>query len=267
MRRAGIVVWLAHQRVAQMVGPGVSTAEINQAVRQTFLDYQATPLFLNYPPGGARPFPAETCVSVNEQVVHGIPGARRLKAGDIVSVDTGCRIDGWCGDAAVTHAIGKIDPATETLLARTRAMLDTAIEALKTAERWSDVTPVMQAIALESGLGIVETMVGHGIGTQLHEAPEVPNYFDPAWKNDFRVRPGLVIAVEPMVNLGTKEVRTGKDGWTIVTADRRYSAHFEHTIALTQDGPVRLTAAPTAVELSEIGRPDWLADPAQWYRW
>lgn len=267
MRSAGLVVWLAHQRVATMIGPGVTTAEINRQVRQTFLDYGATPLFLNYPPDSPRPFPAETCISVNEQVVHGIPNQRKLKSGDVVKVDTGCSIDGWCGDAAVTHPIGSVPAEVQALLDVTRGALDVAIAALQHCQRWSEVTRLMESHVLAHGYGIVETLVGHGIGRQLHEAPEVPNYYDESWQQDFEIRPGLVLAIEPMINLGDKEVHESRDGWTIVTRDRSFSAHFEHTVAITAEGPLRLTSEPTAAEWNAREWPEWLPPAEQWLRW
>ncbi|MBL8888626.1 MAG: type I methionyl aminopeptidase [Planctomycetaceae bacterium] len=267
MREAGLVVWLAHQRVAKMIGPGVSTAEINEQIRLTFQEHGAVPLFLNYPPDSARPFPAETCISVNEQVVHGIPGNRRLKPGEIVKVDTGCSIGGWCGDAAVTHAIGSITAKVQSLLDVTRAALNGAILALGECRKWSEVAQRIEAIVRPHRFGIVESMVGHGIGRKLHEAPDVPNYFDPEWKNDFAIRPGLVLAIEPMINLGTKEVQENRDGWTIVSRDRSFSAHFEHTVAITEDGPQRLTCEPTEAEWQARAWPDWLPPREQWLRW
>lgn len=267
MREAGLVVWLAHQRVAAMIGPGVTTAEINRLVQQTFLEYQATPLFLNYPPDSPRPFPAETCISVNEQVVHGIPNQRKLKSGDVVKVDTGCSIAGWCGDAAVTHAIGGIPADVQQLLTVTRGALDAAIAALQHCARWSEVTQQIEAIVEPHGFGIIESLVGHGIGRQLHEPPEVPNYFADDWQQDFEIRPGLVLAIEPMINLGKKDVQESRDGWTIVTRDRSFSAHFEHTVALTADGPVRLTSEPTEAEWNARQWPDWLPPQDQWLRW
>lgn len=267
MREAGLVVWLAHQRVATMIGPGVTTSEINRQIQLTFQEHDAIPLFLNYPPDSPRPFPAETCISLNEQVVHGIPNNRKLKSGDIVKVDTGCSIAGWCGDAAVTHPIGSIPPKVQTLLDVTRAALNEAISALQECRKWSEVAQRVEACVRPHRFGIVESMVGHGIGRKLHEAPDVPNYHDPEWKNDFVIRPGLVLAIEPMINLGTKEVQESRDGWTIVSRDRSFSAHFEHTVAITDDGPQRLTSEPNSVEWNSRTWPDWLPPREQWLRW
>lgn len=267
MREAGLIVWLAHQRVATMIGPGVTTAEINRQIQLTFQEHGATPLFLNYPPDSPQPFPAETCISLNEQVVHGIPNNRRLKSGDIVKVDTGCSIAGWCGDAAVTHPIGSIPANVQNLLEVTRSALNQAISALPECRRWSDVSQRIEACVRPHRFGIVESLVGHGIGRKLHEAPDVPNYYDPEWKNDFLIRPGLVLAIEPMINLGTKEVQESRDGWTIVSRDRSYSAHFEHTVAITEEGPQRLTCEPTESEWNSRSWPDWLPPRERWLRW
>jgi methionyl aminopeptidase len=250
-----------------MIGPGVTTREIDAQICATFAEFGGTPLFLNYPPDSPHPFPAATCVSVNEQVVHGIPGHRKLRHGDIVAVDTGCAVGGWCGDAAVTHAIGQVSPQTETLLGVTRQALDEAIAALGQCQWWSEVTRRIEQVVQPHGLGIIESMVGHGIGRSLHEAPDVPNYFDPQWQGDFAIRPGLVLAIEPMINLGGKEIRTCGDQWTIVTSDGSYSAHFEHTVAVTEQGPLRLTAEPSDLEYQSRTWPEWLPPRDQWLRW
>ncbi|MBX3419673.1 MAG: type I methionyl aminopeptidase [Pirellulaceae bacterium] len=265
MRRAGLVVWEAHQAVARLMQPGVTTAELNQAVRKTFANHRAESLFLNY--GGPPPFPAETCISINEELVHGIPGARKVKAGDIVKIDTGCRVDGWCGDAAFTHAVGPITPVAQRLLDATLGALNLAIDLMKTKQRWSQVAREMQAFVEGNGFHVVDTMVGHGIGQNLHEPPQVPNLYDSEWaaREDFELRPGIVIAVEPMVNVGTPRLREMPDRWTQVSADRSLTAHFEHTIALTADGPRRLTGPPVEDEIQSL--PDWLQDPSKWLIW
>ena len=268
MRKAGLVVWQAHQAAARILKPGVTTAEINQAYRDTFQQYEAQPLFLGY---GARDdipaFPAETCISINEEVVHGIPGPRKLKAGDIVSLDTGCRIDGWCGDAAVTHAIGKIPSASKKLLDVTSGVLNLAIELMASKTNWSEICRPMEKYVVDEGFFVVEDMVGHGIGKNLHEAPQVPNYYNETLmqQHDFDLKPGVVIAVEPMVNIGTQELVTLDDGWTVITEDKSHSAHFEHTIAITKDGPVRLTGPPNDKELASM--PEWLHDKSAWVLW
>ena len=264
MRKAGLIVWQAHQAAAQMLKPGVTTAEINQVFRDAFKEYGAKSLFLGY---GDPPFPAETCISVNEQVVHGVPGDQVIRDGDIVSLDTGCSLDGWCGDAAITHAVGEIDSESSKLLTATLGVLNLAIDLMDRETRWSAISREMEAFIHDQGFSIVREMTGHGIGRELHEAPSIPNYdaYNSSELVDFDIRPGLVIAVEPMINAGAKEIECLEDDWTIVTSDGANSAHFEHTIAITKEGPVRLTAAPSDAELSEM--PDWLHDKSKWVIW
>lgn len=240
MRDAGQVVAQAHRVAAEMIVPGTTTREIDAAVERLFAQQGATPLFKGFP--GKVPFPAVTCISVNEQIVHGIPGDYALREGDIVSVDTGCRLHGWCGDAAWTYPVGKIDPASQRLMDVGQNVLRTAILGLRSKRRWSDVAREMQQVARSAGFSVVEKFVGHGIGRQMHEPPQVPNYVNKSLKDeDFEIQPGLVLAIEPMINAGTKEIRILKDGWTAVTADGQRSVHFEHTVALTREGPILLT--------------------------
>jgi methionyl aminopeptidase len=243
MRKAGLLVWEAHQLAASMLRPGVTTAEIDAAVERFFEEKGAEPLFKGVP--GRVPFPAVTCMSINEQVVHGIPSGRQLKAGDILSIDTGCRLNGWCGDAAVTHPIGEVSPEVQRLLDVTKGVLDLAIEQMGKCSLWSEVATQMEAYVRDNGFSVVEAFVGHGIGREMHEDPQVPNFASKQLRRsgDFRLVPGLVIAVEPMVNMGTKRVRTQPDHWTQATTDGRPSAHFEHTIAITESGPYVLTDA------------------------
>jgi len=244
MRKAGLVVWRAHRLAEPLLRPGVTTAEIDAAVEEFFRQQDAEPLFKGVP--GKVPFPAVTCISINEEVVHGIPGPRKLAEGDIVSIDTGCKVNGWCGDAAVTHPIGRIAPQVQRLLRVTRGVLDLAIELMGKRTFWSEVAGEMETYVRNHGFTVVESFVGHGIGRQMHEDPQVPNFVSDQLRRggDFRLEPGLVIAVEPMVNMGTKKVRVQRDHWTQVTADGRPSAHFEHTIAITESGPYVLTAGP-----------------------
>ena len=267
MRRSGLIVWEAHQAAAQILKPGVTTAELNLAFRKTFQRHGATPLFLNYGPK-SHPYPAETCVSINDEIVHGIPGPRIVQDGDIVSLDTGCKIDNWCGDAAITHAVGEINSQTKKLLGVTHDALNVAIKLMETKKMWSEVATVMMEYVRGHGFSVVEDLTGHGIGNQLHEPPQVPNY----WSNefdaldDFEIRPGCVIAVEPMVNAGLKDIECLDDNWTTVTIDGKCSAHFEHTVAITKDGPVRLTQAPTNdEELEMVGAA--FRDSADWVKW
>ena len=244
MRKAGLLVWEAHQIAAAKLRPGVTTGEIDDAVERFFQQHNAVPLFKGVP--GPVPFPAVTCISINEEVVHGIPGRRKLADGDVVSIDTGCRLNGWCGDAAVTHPIGRIDPQTQRLLDVTRTVLEISIELIGKRSLWSEVAAEMEAYVKDNKFTVVEAFVGHGIGREMHEDPQVPNFASKQLRRsgDFRLVPGLVIAVEPMVNLGTKRVKVLRDHWTQVTADGRPSAHFEHTIAVTESGPYVLTAGP-----------------------
>ena len=245
MREAGRVVAKALDRVRQFAVPGATTADLDEAVRAIFREHGATPLFLNYPnpTKGKRPFPAAICASLNEQVVHGIPNRRRpLREGDILSVDTGCKVNGWCGDSAVTLAIGPVSPEIQKLLDVTQATLDLAIRAMARCRYWSEVASLMERFVKSQGFYVVEKFVGHGIGQDMHEEPQVPNFVSKALrKNDIRLEPGIVLAIEPMVALGTKEVRTLDDGWTVETKDRSFAAHFEHTVAMTLDGPRILT--------------------------
>ncbi len=244
MRKAGLVVWEALQIATQMVKPGITTGEIDLAVEKHFDKCGAVPLFRGVP--GVVPFPAVTCISVNEEVVHGIPGPRALKPGDVVSIDTGCRLDGWCGDSAVTVPVGTIEPRVSQLLDVTKGVLALAIDLMGKKKMWSEVAAEMEVYVTKAGFFVVESFVGHGIGREMHEDPQVPNFVSKQLRRtgDFELRPGLVIAVEPMVNMGTKRVREMPDHWTQSTQDGLPSAHFEHTIAITESGPVALTAAP-----------------------
>jgi methionyl aminopeptidase len=244
MREAGRVVAQALDRVRQLAVPGATTAEMDAAVAEIFRAHGAVPLFQGYPSSvkGKPPFPAVICASVNEQVVHGIPNRRPLREGDIVSIDTGCKINGWCGDAAVTLPIGAIRPEIQRLLDVTSETLDLAIRTMARCTRWSEVASLMERFVKSQGMYVVEKFVGHGIGQDMHEDPQVPNFVSKALrKNDIRLEPGIVLAVEPMVALGTKDVRTLDDGWTVETRNRGASAHFEHTVAMTPQGPRVLT--------------------------
>jgi methionyl aminopeptidase len=244
MRAAGLLVWKAHQIARQMVAPGVSTAAIDAKIEEMFAEENAVPLFKGVP--GTVPFPAVTCMSLNAEVVHGIPSDRPLVEGDIVSIDTGCKIGGWCGDAAVTYPVGQVSAEKQKLLDVTLGVLMLAIDLMASENRWSGVAAEMEKYVRDHGFSTVENFVGHGIGRDMHEDPQVPNFVNREFlkKGDFTLEPGVVIAVEPMVNVGTKEVELLNDHWTQATRDRLPSAHFEHTIAMTQDGPRILTEAP-----------------------
>jgi methionyl aminopeptidase len=244
LRKAGLLVWQAHQLAGALVKPGVTTGEIDAAIEKFFLENEAIPLFKGVP--GKVPFPAVACISVNEEVVHGIPGPRVLNAGDVVSIDTGCKLAGWCGDSAVTLPVGEIAPEVQHLLDVTSGVLELAIELIAHRQRWSEVAAEMGSYVRDHGLSVVESFVGHGIGREMHEEPQVPNFVSAQLRRngDFLIEPGLVIAVEPMVNLGTKHVRGLSDHWTQATQDGKQSAHFEHTIAMTEEGPWVLTGPP-----------------------
>ena len=263
MRKAGLYVWHALQIAEQLIRPGITTGEIDAKIEQFFDDHHVVPLFKGVP--GKVPFPAVTCISVNEQVVHGIPGKRVLQEGDIVGIDTGCKLldagsqtKGWCGDSARTFAVGKITEVQRRLMDVTEEMLNIAIEEMGRAATWCTVAKKMQALALQDGFAVIEDLVGHGIGREMHENPQVPNYVShQVFKNDFKLVPGMVLAVEPMVNVGTKKIRTLRDHWTIVTHDQKPSAHFEHTLALTSSGVRVLTGPPEndteKIDISKYG--------------
>lgn len=251
MRKAGLFVWHALQIAKANIRPGVTTGEIDSQVERFFEDSKVVSLFKGY--SGKVPFPAVTCISVNEEVVHGIPGSRKLAEGDIVGVDTGCKVldsgskaKGWCGDSAVTFPVGKISEDRQKLLDVTKRALDIAIEEIPKSRRWSEVARKMEDYVKKHRFSVVESLVGHGIGREMHEAPQVPNYFcrELIHTGDFELKPGTVIAVEPMVNVGTRRVRVLEDHWTIVTSDRKMSAHFEHTLAVTASGVRVLTGPP-----------------------
>ena len=251
MRVAGQWVRAAHQRTAPHVRAGVTTAELDAIVDRTFAEAGAEPLFKGYP-GPQGPFPAATCISVNEEIVHGIPGTRVLQAGDIVSLDTGCRVNGWCGDAAVSYAVGEVDDTSRQLLQVTSQALELAIDQLAVQPKWSDVAREIQSFVEAAGFAVIRQFVGHGIGRELHEDPQVPNFVSSSLleEADFRLRTGLVLAIEPMVATGSAQVRCLKDGWTQVTADGGRCAHFEHTVALTGDGPELLTGPSSEAAVS-----------------
>ncbi len=248
MRKAGLLTWSAHELVRKIVRAGMTTRELDAEVEKLFVRNYAVGMFKGVP--GRVPFPAVTCISINEQVVHGIPGDRVIQDGDIVSVDLGCKIDGWCGDAAYSSLVGNVSEQAKKVVQVTRETLYLAIDLLAKAKYWSDVAREMEKHVRQNGFSVVESFVGHGIGRTMHEAPQVPNYVYPDFLRyeDFQIKPGLVIAVEPMVNAGGKRVRQLSDYWTIVTADGSLSAHEEHTIGILKSGPLVLTGPPQTEE-------------------
>lgn len=243
MRASGRVVRTVLDRLREKCKPGVTTRELDEEAFKIFTSMGARGLFKNYPtyrPGEG--FPGNICVSVNEEVVHGIASDRVILDGDVVSLDCGVELNGWCGDSAITVPVGKVKPETLKLLEVTKAVLDLAIEEIKPGRKWSQVARLMQNLAEENGLGVVKDFVGHGIGQKMHEDPKVPNFVSrELLRNDILLREGVVLAVEPMCNLGTADTITLADGWTVLTADRKPSAHFEHTIAVTATGAEVLT--------------------------
>mgnify|MGYP000710562313 FL=1 len=235
MREAGRISALALQAGGKAVQPGASTWEIDQEIRRFIEKCGAKPNFLGY--GG---FPGSACISVNHVVIHGIPSKKIiLRHGDIVSIDTGAMIDGYNGDNAYTFACGDISKEAQALLDATRESLYEGIAMAQPGNRIGDIGSAVQRYVEARGYSVVRDFVGHGVGTSLHEDPSVPNYGKPG--RGVRLTPGMVIAIEPMINAGTKSVRVLEDGWTTVTTDGSLSAHFEHTVAITPDGPVILT--------------------------
>jgi methionyl aminopeptidase len=243
MREAGKLVCAALRMCKEMCKPGVRTVEIDQAVEAYFRQHKATPLFKGYQ-GQKVPFPASTCISINEQVVHGIPGQRQLKEGDLVKLDTACKLNGWCADAAITVMVGETRPERRRLVEVAWQVLQIAVEDMPRRRWWSEVAARMQKHAEDAGYSVVEQYVGHGIGRIMHENPQVPNFVsrETRLKQDFRLEEGLVLAVEPMVNMGRADTRVLGDHWTVVTKDSMPSAHVEHTLALTRDGVKIITA-------------------------
>lgn len=236
--KAGRIVAMVLEDMKTFIRPGISTLDIDKRVESIIRGEGAIPSFLNY---GTPPFPASACVSVNEEVVHGIPTAERiLKEGDIVSVDVGAYLDGWHGDAARTIPVGEVSEEVAALIRNTEASFWAAFEMAKVGNRLGDISHAVEQVALEFNYGVVKELTGHGIGANLHEDPQIPNYGRAG--HGPRLQAGMVIAVEPMLNLGTARIDVLDDDWTIVTRDGKYSAHYENTIGITEDGPVILTA-------------------------
>ncbi|MEQ9454638.1 MAG: type I methionyl aminopeptidase [Phycisphaeraceae bacterium] len=241
MRAAGRVVRRVLDRCIEICQPGATTQQIDDAAQKVIDDAGAKGLFRGYP--GPTPFPATLCISVNEEVVHGIASDQRvIQDGDIVGVDCGVNLDGWCGDSATTILVGNVAPEVRDLCTATQHVLQIAIENARPGRSWSQVAKLMQGYAESRGYGVVRDFVGHGIGRKLHEDPKVPNFVNNhLLQNDFQLKPGMVLAIEPMCNLGTADVVTLSDGWTVVTADRKPAAHYEHTVAVTENGADVLT--------------------------
>ncbi|MBW8015968.1 MAG: type I methionyl aminopeptidase [Planctomycetes bacterium] len=244
LRKAGAVVADVLLKLQEMAKPGVTTGEMDKLSIEMARSVGAATLFKGVEsPYARRPFPGAICASVNDQVVHGIPSPKvRLNDGDILSVDFGVKLDGYCGDSAVTMPIGNVSDEKQKLMDVTRRLLDIAIEKAAPGIKWSEIAGDMAACAKKAGFAVVEDFVGHGIGTEMHEDPKVPNFVNrELLRDDILLREGLVLAVEPMVNAGGKAVRVLRDGWTVVTKDKKCSAHFEHTIAIVKSGCEVLT--------------------------
>jgi methionyl aminopeptidase len=234
MKRNGAILKSCFEDVEEMLGVGVKKKDIDRAVEKIIEGAKAKPAFK-----GFHGYPAATCLSVNEEVVHGIPDDRVFEEGDICGVDIGVFKDGYYADAARTFAIGRISEEVQKLLDVTRASLEKGIEKVQVGNRLSDISHAVESWVLKNGFSVVKTLVGHGIGQRMHEEPQVANFGPPG--QGPRLEEGLVIAIEPMVNIGGSDVYTLQDGWTVVTADRTFSAHFEDTVAVTASGPEILT--------------------------
>jgi methionyl aminopeptidase len=243
MRAAGLLVWKILDKLRSLVREGVSTYELEIEAEKMMSDAGAKPAFKGYTTAaaGTTKFPFVLCTSVNDEIVHGMPSQKRtLRGGDIVSIDTGVQLNGYYGDSAVTVPIGEISEETQKLLRVTRESLEMAIDKARAGNRLFDICGTVERHVVESGFTVVREFVGHGIGTHMHEEPQIPNYIDRKNENP-RLKEGMVLAIEPMVNAGKAGSRVRPDRWTAVTEDGKYSAHFEHTVAITANGPWVLT--------------------------
>jgi methionyl aminopeptidase len=241
MRRANMVVYEVLQELRALVSPGVTTLELDRLAQELCVKKGAKPAFLDYPSSspGVRPFPGVICASRNEVIVHGIPDKRPLEEGDIISIDFGCSVEGYFGDSAATFPVGRIEEEPSRLLMVTEQSLEDAILECRVGNRIGDISHAVQSRVESEGFGVVREFVGHGIGMRMHEPPHVPNFGHP---NQGRaLRKGMVIAIEPMVTQGSFETKILDDGWTAVTRDASLAAHFEHTVAVTENGPYVLS--------------------------
>ena len=234
MAEAGQIAELARRACGELVAPGITTRELDHAARKVIEGYGAKPSFLGY--GG---FPGSICCSINDEVIHGIPGSRKVKQGDIVKIDVGALYMGYHGDCAATYAAGAIPESTQMLIQVTRQSFYEGIKYAREGYRISDISRAIDEYTVKNGFSQVRDYVGHGVGTKLHEEPSVPNFGHAG--RGIRLLPGMTLAIEPMINLGTYKVKQLSDGWTVKTADGKLSAHFEHTVAITSNGPVILT--------------------------
>jgi len=242
MRRSGLLVWQILHQLEKMAGEGVSTLDLEVVAERMMKDAGARPAFKGYyVPAAGDTFRFVLCTSINDEVIHGMPSAKRiLKKGDIVSIDTGVQLDGYYGDSATTVAIGEISEQARKLMQVTEESLELAIQQVKAGNRLFDVCGTVERHVLANGFSVVREFVGHGIGTHLHEEPQVPNYVERKNENP-RLKEGMVLAIEPMVSAGKPDTRVLKDKWTAVTRDGSYAAHFEHCVAVTSNGPWVLT--------------------------
>jgi methionyl aminopeptidase len=242
MRASGLLVWKILDRLRQMVGEGVSTLDLEVTAEKMMADAGARPAFKGYStPAAETKFPFVLCTSVNDEIVHGMPSQKKvLKRGDIVSIDTGVQLNGYYGDSAITVGVGEISDEARRLMEVTRESLELAIEKARPGNRLFDICGTVERHVTANGFSVVREFVGHGIGTQMHEEPQIPNYVDRRGENP-RLKEGMVLAIEPMVNAGKPGSKVRADRWTAVTEDGRYSAHFEHTVAITANGPWVLT--------------------------
>ena len=234
MRQAGRIVAETLLLIKEAIKPGITTIQLDALAKRTIESFHAQPAFLGY-----RGFPASICASLNEEVVHGIPGLRRLRNGDIISIDVGVYFRGYYGDAAATYAVGEISAQAQELLEVTEQSLYQGLKMAYPGKRLYDISHTIQHYVESRGYSVVRNYVGHGIGSAMHEEPQVPNFGLPG--KGPRLETGMVLAVEPMVNVGGWQVETLEDNWTVVTSDRSLSAHFEHTVAILEDGPAILT--------------------------
>ena len=256
MRRAGQIGHQILQTMKAAVVPGVTTFEQNEIARRELAAHNGIGLSKNYPtykPGEG--FPAETCISVNEEVVHGIPGPRQLHEGDVVTLDLALSVNGYCADNAITVPVGQIQPQVQKLLDVTRQTLEIAVQHMKPGRRWTDIARLVQYHVESNGFSVVREFVGHGIGRTMHEDPKVANFVTgEQLRGDFKLRPGMTLAVEPMVVMGRRDVDMLEDNWTVVTKDGLPAAHFEHTVAITETGADVLTDGRASLEaVAKIG--------------
>ncbi|MEV5026429.1 type I methionyl aminopeptidase [Paenibacillus sp. LPE1-1-1.1] len=237
MREAGRIVAETHRLMAEAVKPGITTRELDQIAEAYIKSQNAIPSFKGY-----NGFPSSICASVNDELVHGFPGSRKLNEGDIISIDIGAQYEGFHGDSAWTYAVGAVTPEVQKLLEVTEASLYAGLALIKPDIRLYTISHAIQKVIEDAGFSVVREYVGHGIGADLHEEPQIPNYGIP--DRGPRLKTGMVLAIEPMVNIGERYVRTLEDNWTVVTEDGSWCAHFEHTVAVTEDGFEILTILP-----------------------